>query len=725
MPMFPDHRSRVHEGDALVTFYRKEQEEEVASYGRRREILQEEYDLIQSHPLEIDPSVLRAHERARGAIVKLEQQERNLLEERDAMVRDAPRQKLDNDSRRNRIDLTLSQIQHEVEQARVFLATARKGYDSAENLYKDGLVSQRELDLRNETLEISKSRLEQLLERQQMLEDERGEVNRLLVASEDTYDELLDSRQQYLFEVRDSLESARGNFVGAEDALTEDKGRARSIRDKRLRQIAIQIEECDAFLGEPGKTIAVDAPWDALVGFRTTSPASHMNDGSPLLVLYQPEQIWVRLHVTASQAQSMVGGDMKIALHALTSETMNKVFYGTILEATPLLNEVTELRIACDPPEAAIREVATGGTVPVSVNVRRTSTNFGWPLGLALGALVALPVTGIARRRRRGDNGAGPVAMTPPTEPTPPAPAPPAFTPPVPPAPAPAAPETMTVAPPVPTPPTPPVQQAPETMAVTPTAPPAPVAQAPPGSGFQGELAEPGHDEFVEFDPTRGTTVSGEIVREHIPAPPPPALPTAGYFATPIPAEPATTPESFMNPVFEEAPTAGAAAAQPIPQPVEIPVEEAPAPQTPVAEPPSPELSDLGVHLKESIADGSVSADVVLTLDEVLRAEGFGNIATIAMGFGATPDAKDVSDAGCVLLGQGIENSVHGRDTLERAVGSCAAYVRILRMLGDEELHGTLDHLRGGLMAAARLAAVRQGWSGERLDSLLAPLSSA
>ena len=90
-------------------------------------------------------------------------------------------------------------------------------------------------------------------------------------------------------------------------------------------------------------------------------------------------------------------------MEALIPEAANSKFAGKLAKSVRLPDGTIELQIVCDPPEPAIRELATGSSVPVQAIIRRlnplAAAGISWTWWL-LGAVVLGSVFSEARSWR-------------------------------------------------------------------------------------------------------------------------------------------------------------------------------------------------------------------------------------------------------------------------------------------------------------------------------------
>jgi hypothetical protein len=406
VPSYPNTSSVVKKGDPILVVRRDAGPDEIAAAENKREVLQHELEFIKSDALEVDPLVVREYTLAESALRDLEERAHKELDTRDTLVRVAPQQKLENETRRATVDKDLTSVQGELDQIRLSLESAVKLFENAERAMKGGLIPSDEYETRRERVNVLRSRQADLETRAQMLRTERGQLANLASNTEGTFSDQLALRSGEITALNRRIATGRQTLDEAARRLDQDKVRAAAQRDQRVKQIQIQIHELDALIDPSESTLSSRAPWDGVVGFRESSPASVRSDLRPLLVLFRPGTITARLQVAAS-VSAAPGQKLDIRVRTLMPETVNTAVSGELIERVPLPDDMVELRIACQPASAAVRDLAMGTTVPVGVVVRRPDLLARLKLSRAGGAvIIGLLSFGIAEirlhlRRRR------------------------------------------------------------------------------------------------------------------------------------------------------------------------------------------------------------------------------------------------------------------------------------------------------------------------------------
>lgn len=390
----------VRAGEGLLRFRGHDGGDAVLAVRARRQLLEKELDLEESRPLESDPAVVRRADQAELLVRTGEQEEKLLASERDLILREAAERELEMKARRYRLEADAQDAEREVALGQASLRTARDGLAAAEALLARGLVSKLEVDRERESVLVLEGRLAHAEGRRASIALEEREVIRLGEEARSTVEGQLAARRGALEAAARDVASARQALERARAAVAEDRDRALAGREKRMRQIEAQIDECDGFLGG-GQTVA--APFDGRIGFREPSPSSPPSDGGPLLVLYRPGR--VRVKVRVPDQESFRADDLELELTALSTQTLKSPFTGEVIRRSPIAGGSLELEIACDPPDRVFRELAQGGTVPVRVAVRRplaATPTFRVGAGFAAAAVLLGAARAVKRRRAQG-----------------------------------------------------------------------------------------------------------------------------------------------------------------------------------------------------------------------------------------------------------------------------------------------------------------------------------
>jgi hypothetical protein len=390
---FPNADHEIRKGDPVLELVRDAAPEEVAAAANRRAQLAQDLQFAQLEVLRVDPLVLAAQESSQSQLDALLERRRTLVENQHSQLRGAQQDKVGERVKLDEVERDLQAARHELDQTQASFNAASASVEMVHRPDLIGVLSKEDVIKREERAAVLHSRLDELHERIALLEDQQNRLQALTSTSDETQIKHMTMRSTELEDIERQIALARTQVQAAWKAIDEDKVRAERQRDFRARQIQLEIAEYDQLLHTREGALDVRAPWDGLVGFREPSPGGAHLSNRPLLVLYKPTSISVRIHVSADEAWlASASREVGINMEALLPEAAGSAFAGKIIGGVRRPDGSAELRIVADPPEAAIRELATGSSVPVHVVIRRlnplAAVGIGWAYWLA-GALIA------------------------------------------------------------------------------------------------------------------------------------------------------------------------------------------------------------------------------------------------------------------------------------------------------------------------------------------------
>ncbi len=383
--------NQVRKDDVLIRFSGRDGEEGQLAIKSRKQILQGDLEIEKARPIEFDPALLRRLDTAKAALQERTARQKQVQSERDSIQREAQQQRLNVDNRRFRAEQDLRTAERELAPLKASLETAKSELDSQETLLHQGLLSRMEVARQRDKVTDLEGQISEREGRISLFHRELDEVAALGGQAEKTYAGQGAARAQESTQLTADIAEAQQAVAAAAQMLEQDRPRAEAQRQKRIQQIEVQLAECDALLSGNGKKAQVEAPFDGRVGFREPSPSSPPSDNGPLLVLYKPGRITATLHLDdpaeSEEAKSDLGADVIFGPEIAGRE---RTIGGEVVSKTEARGE-TEVVVACDPPERAVRAIAMGGAVPVRVRLKRgVAGSLGFRAGLALGALALL-----------------------------------------------------------------------------------------------------------------------------------------------------------------------------------------------------------------------------------------------------------------------------------------------------------------------------------------------
>jgi hypothetical protein len=389
---YPNADRKVRKDDPILQLIRDAGPEEIAEATNRRAVLAQDLEAARLDVLQIDPMLIAAEASEKGQLDDLLGRRRGLVDGQQSLVRGVQRDRVGNQGKLDEVERELGAARHELEQTESSFKAASAAFETTKRPEYNEIFSKDEVVKREERAAVLSSHRAELRERIALLAREQTRLRSLTSVSDQTQGEQITKQGTELEQIDRDIEQARSRVQAGLQAIEDDKVRAEHQREYRVRQIELQITEYDQLLHAREGALDVRAPWDSLVGFREPSPASARLSNRPLLVLYKPGSISVRIHVSADQAKLGSGSRVRINMEALIPEAASSTFVGKIANAFGLPDGSGELQIAGDPPEAAIRELATGSSVPVHVIIRRlnplAAARIGW-VWWVVGAVLA------------------------------------------------------------------------------------------------------------------------------------------------------------------------------------------------------------------------------------------------------------------------------------------------------------------------------------------------
>ena len=366
----------VHKGDVLIRFAGQDGEEGQTAIKNRRRMLEGELELEKSRPLEFDHEIVRRHDAARAVLLEKDRRKKQLISERDGIAREVTQQQVNIDNRRFRAEQDDRAAMLDLKPLRLTLATEKNQLKAQEALLAQGLVSKVEVEKKRDLVNELSGRIDSLEDRHRLLAREQREIGSMRHGVEKTYSDQIAAREEELGSVKGEIVAAQKALELAEVAREADRPRANAQRDKRLHQIELQIAESDTLLSSRGKNLVVEAPFDGRIGFREPSPASLPADNGPLLVLYKPGNISTSVRLEADElaaADAQLEAELRVSPQSIgQSDPFGRE---TLLPAKVLQRTVEpqgggELRLAVEPGDRIVRQLAMGGSVPVRAVLR-------------------------------------------------------------------------------------------------------------------------------------------------------------------------------------------------------------------------------------------------------------------------------------------------------------------------------------------------------------------
>ena len=407
---YPNTSQTVKQGDVILQLVRDAGPDEVAAATNRRALLLQDREFARLEILRVDPLLVGEQAAATEHLRELGNRKQRLLDSRDTFLRSSPRQQMQDQNQLDGISRDLQSSRHELEQTEASIAAATQELQQMTTEYGpegQDLLAGDALKDHRKRVELLRSRQTALQQRVELLHREQERLQVLTSKVHETNGAQLELRTGELADIDRQISDASERVAGAQRRIEQDKQRAELQRENRIRQIQLQIDELDVLLEAREGRLDVQAPWTGIVGFRESSPEAVRLGSRPLLILYEPGKVSVKIGVPADQAALEPGDHIAIEMQALIEETSSSTFTGRLAQKKLRGDGSAELLIACDPPGRALRELAAGDSVPVHVIIRglnpiaAAGVSWGWELaGLGLLGLLFAEVSWRRAARR-------------------------------------------------------------------------------------------------------------------------------------------------------------------------------------------------------------------------------------------------------------------------------------------------------------------------------------
>ncbi len=390
---FENGETNVHKNDSLIVFNGPHGEDGHIALKKKLVQLKNELESERKRPLDIDSDTLRQAEIAKGVVMELEQRARQIASEHDAIKRDMTQRRLALADRFYSIEQDIRSVEGLLAPLRKSRTTEKEALRSQEKLVEFGYITRLEFSRKRDAFAELETKIAQFENKRGIFELEKQEIIKLRSLSETTFAQQLDARSAQLAQLSSEIDKAKMALIDTEKMIELERPHAIAMRERQLKHIKTQIEDCESLLREnTDSQMRLRAPFDGKVGFREPLPATIPADNGPLLVMYQSGQIRAMIHLESAEAKHL-DFSAKISLpstnkHVELQKPKNTLL-GSIVQK-PAISEkkgAQEILIACDPPPHVVRQLAMGGTIPVWIQLNRTITSmvsFWASIGFAL-----------------------------------------------------------------------------------------------------------------------------------------------------------------------------------------------------------------------------------------------------------------------------------------------------------------------------------------------------
>jgi hypothetical protein len=352
----------ANQGQVLARLESPKEEARLRELELRRRRLEREQAALKLEPLELDHEIVRRRQHAAASQQQLRGSVDQLLPAYESTVRQALAERLSRLEKVSRIDVEASWSLGELAQALKRREYVSRELARARKLAQRNAAAQSELDLWQSQAETLDAEMANLKQRAEMLQEEKAQVAASLKQLED-----LARGQEH--SLRSELERARQDWAAAEaerqrldGQLVQDQKRAGEYRDRRLEQIAIEMEECSAELAGLEEALVVRAPFDGSILHRAPSPRL-AGQRETVLVLGRPFACCLRIRLPRAQVAALKkAGDVVVKT---SDSAVEPYFLGRFRQARPLRHRPSYVvaELACHPSRDALEAMASGEMV--------------------------------------------------------------------------------------------------------------------------------------------------------------------------------------------------------------------------------------------------------------------------------------------------------------------------------------------------------------------------
>jgi multidrug resistance efflux pump len=368
------HGETVEQGAPLAVFGSPESEAEVAAMELRRATLEAEKEVLAHQALAVDSGIAQKLSEASAEARGLRANLNDLVLEEDRVLREALRERSAKQDGIKALQLELSRLEGELEQARSSLRYCREEHARRQKLHERGAIADEELALKTSELqscEIEVRKLDQQLER---AAEQRGQLDEALKAFL-----ALSERQEKELASDIEITKSRLKEVAAKRAelqqrQAEDLARAARHREESLNKVGLELRRAAKELEAERAKLEVVAPRSGRIVFRSPSPGN-VRPGDPVVVLAPAEGLCLTVRVPRWMKSSLEAADdvtcellqdleRDVQRRFVESRFPTKLAGWRELPADPRFG-VAEL--SCDCPAEAVHRLALGEQIAARI----------------------------------------------------------------------------------------------------------------------------------------------------------------------------------------------------------------------------------------------------------------------------------------------------------------------------------------------------------------------
>jgi hypothetical protein len=390
----------IEAGEILARFEAPESEAAINALRIQRDVLQAERDALKALPVELDPELIRRHQRHIVDLRQYQDSMNQLVPALQTLRRLQLEDRLEKEEKIRAVELAIARRRDEMAQERAKLAYIGDVDKATQSLVQRKAAASIRASKSASDRRICEAQMHKLQSELNLLEKQC----KLLQAERDEYDTLLTRQRRELMKkverTREALQIARQQEKTGAKQLERDYRRACRQRALALAKMTHQIEKNEAELSALQRTLTIHAPFSGKVLYRSAAPKMEY-DEAPLLVLGTEAGIVARVRVPASEAAALQ--ESAEAILETKEAAVERRFSGRIRHVQPMPHEENYVvaELLCQPPNESIQELGQKEPVPVRLRWRPPIHTQPLLVGAGTFALMATAVGVWSYRRKR------------------------------------------------------------------------------------------------------------------------------------------------------------------------------------------------------------------------------------------------------------------------------------------------------------------------------------
>lgn len=361
--------TKVEKGQTLVGFHSPDSEARIESAEAKKAALEAEKKALSRAPLERASRLVGKRQRVHSTILQLEAMLDRLIPARDRFDHGLHQARADKKESLSDLRAVIVKNAPKLKKARARAATAEKQVKRLKKLEQDKYVTEEKLE--EAKLEAQLSQLEAKGQKKYMtvLRQQTEQLEPELQKIVDTGRENLKRVTERVDWLKSKLEEYRRRRHEVEARLDDDLTRAETRREAQLQRVQNEIEQQELATEALRREQQVKAPYEGRVVYRALSPNA-MGERNVILALACRDGLRARLRVPAREVPALEeAGSVRLELGA---DFIQQRFEGRFLKTIQKTGDAdySTAVFACQPPPEAIRNLANGEEVKVTLQWR-------------------------------------------------------------------------------------------------------------------------------------------------------------------------------------------------------------------------------------------------------------------------------------------------------------------------------------------------------------------